>query len=111
MLQAKSLQNKQSISTQSLENVGIEFDLLLLGMMTVFKLELTEKQICQNIRSLLIQLKLPVKKGLASKVRYNLSFLASNGLIVRQEGGYIVSEKGEPLGMRVLIHFRQNFTN
>ncbi|MHA2203828.1 MAG: hypothetical protein ACW991_09075 [Candidatus Hodarchaeales archaeon] len=111
MLQVKSLQNKQTISTHSLENIGIEFDLLLLGMMTAFKLELTEKQICQNVRNLLKELELPITKSLASVVRYNLSFLQSNGLILCEEGGYIVSEKGEPLGMRALKLFRQNFVN
>ncbi|MFX0122743.1 MAG: hypothetical protein ACFFAE_03840 [Candidatus Hodarchaeota archaeon] len=111
MLQAKCLQNKVTISRHSLKNIGIEFNLLLLGMMTVFNLELTEKQIHQNIRNLLKELQLPITKRLASIVRYNLSFLQSNGLIVHQKGGYIVTEKGEPLGRRVLLHFRQSFTN
>ena len=111
MLQVKSLQNKQTISTHSLENIGIEFELLLLGMMTAFRLELTEKQICQNVRNLLKELELPIIKGLASVVRHNLSFLQSNGLILYQDGEYIVSEKGEPLGKRALILFRNNFVN
>ena len=111
MLQVKNLQNNQTNSTQSLKNIGIEFDLLLLGMMTAFRLELTEKQICQNVRNLIKELELPITKGLASVIRHNLSFLQSNGLILYQEGGYIVSEKGEPLGMRALMLFRENFVN
>ncbi|UCG01666.1 MAG: hypothetical protein JSW11_18900 [Candidatus Heimdallarchaeota archaeon] len=111
MLQAKTLQNKHPVNTQFLKNVGIEFDLLLLGMMTVFNLELTEKQICQNIKNLLKALQLPISKGLKTIVKNNLSFLHSNGLIVRQKGKFIVSEKGEPLGMRILTRFRQIFTN
>ncbi|MFX1538523.1 MAG: hypothetical protein ACFFDI_30395 [Promethearchaeota archaeon] len=111
MLEVQYLRDKQTKGSQSLKNVGFEFDTLLLGMMTVFGLELTEKQICQNIKTLFKQLKLPGIKGLTSTLRCNLASLQSNGLIIRQEGGYIISEKGESVGKRVLKHFRQNFTN
>ena len=111
MLQVKDLHNHQIAGKKPCNDGEIEFELLLLAMLTVFDLELTENQIYQNIRSLFIQLKLPVKKSLASKVRLGLSFLIQDNLILRQKGGYTISEKGEPLGIRVLKHFRQTFEN
>lgn len=47
------------IGYQSRKNIGIEFKKSLLGMMTAFRLELMEKQICQNIKTLSRQLRLP----------------------------------------------------
>lgn len=112
MLNVKDLQNQQKISGKPYRKVGIEFDLLLLAMLTVFDLELTENQIYRNFTSLLKQLNLPVKKNLASTVRSSLSFLLSNELILLcKKGSYIISEKGEPLGMRALMRFQQNFKN
>ena len=88
-----------------------EFKALLLGMMTAFELELTENQICQNIKTLFRQLRLQRKKGLKSIVRNNLASLQSDGLIIRQEGRYTISEKGVPLGIRTLKYFRQILIN
>lgn len=111
MLQVKYLMNKKTIGSQSRKNIGIEFKALLLGMMTAFGLELTEKQICQNLKTLFRQLSLPRKKSLESFVRNNLTSLQSDGLIIHQEGGYKISEKGVPLGIRILKHFRQSMIN
>ncbi len=111
MLQVKDLYNHQIIGRKRSDDGEIEFKLLILAMLTVFDLELTENQIYKNIRSLFFQLKLPVNKGLTSKIRLSLSSLIQDNLISRQKGNYTISKKGEPLGIRVLKHFRQNFEN
>ncbi|UCG89669.1 MAG: hypothetical protein JSU57_04120 [Candidatus Heimdallarchaeota archaeon] len=111
MLQVKDLHNHQITGKKSYNNNEIEFELLLLAMLTAFNLELTETQIYKNMRSLFIQLDLPVKKSLTLKVQFSLSILLQDNLILRQKSGYIISEKGEPLGIRVLEHFRQIFKN
>jgi hypothetical protein len=111
MIQTKFLQNRQTNSINPTKFIGIEFDLLLLGMMTAFGLELTEKQILQNIRTLYKQLQLPGVRDLASILRNNLTFLQTNGLIIHQKGRYKISQKGEPLGIRALESFRQYITN
>ena len=111
MIQAKFLQNRQINGINPIEYIGIEFNSLLLGMMTALGLELTEKQILHNIRTLLNQLQIPKVRGLTSLLRYNLTFLQSNGLIIRQKGKYKISQKGEPLGVRALESFRKNITN
>jgi len=111
MLQVKSLMNKKTIGSRSRKNVEIEFKALLLGMMTAFGLELSEKQIRQNIKTLFKQLRLPRRKGLESIIRNNLASLQSDGLIIRQEGRYKISEKGVPLGISTLKFFRQSLIN
>lgn len=111
MSQAKVFQNQQTTVRNSVKKTGIEFDFILLAMMTVFGLELTINQIIRNMRSLLVQLKLPIRKNFVSKIRLSLSFLLSNGLIVRRKSGYIISEEGKPLGLRTLSRFRQNVTS
>ncbi|MFX1515685.1 MAG: hypothetical protein ACFFC6_05205 [Promethearchaeota archaeon] len=111
MLQANNLQNNQIVGTQAQKNIGIEFKVLLLGMMTAFGMQLTEKQIYKNIQTLLKQLNLPRRKGLASIVRNNLIFLQSDGLIIRQKGEYKISEKGVPLGISALNFFRRQLSN
>ncbi|MFW9903693.1 MAG: hypothetical protein ACFFFH_05130 [Candidatus Thorarchaeota archaeon] len=111
MIQTDFLRNRQVSSTHPIKCVGIEFDSLLLGMMTAFGLELTEKELLQNIRTLFNQLKLPKARGLVSILRYNLIFLQSNGLITRQKGRYKISQKGEPLGKSALESFRQCISN
>ena len=108
MSQAKVFQNQQTTVRNPVKKTGIEFDFILLAMMTVFGLELTINQINRNIRRILVQLKLPIRKNFVSKIRLSLSFLLSNGLILRQKSGYIISEKGKLLGLRALSRFRQN---
>ncbi|MHA2244509.1 MAG: hypothetical protein ACXADY_06030 [Candidatus Hodarchaeales archaeon] len=110
MSQTKIFKNQQTTIRNPVKKTGIEFDFTLLAMMTVFGLELTINQINRNMRSLLVQLKLPIRKNFVSKIRLSLSFLLSNGLVIRRKSGYIISEKGKHLGLRTLLHFRQNVT-
>ena len=107
MSQAKLLQNQQTSVRIFDKIVGIEFNMLLLAMMTTFGLELTVGQLTQNMKTLLVQLKLPVRKNLLTAVRHGLSLLLSNELIMRRKNGYIISENGKPLGLRTLSDFRQ----
>lgn len=111
MIRTKFLQNPQTNRINPIESIGIEFDSLLLGMMTAFGLELTEKQLLQNIRTLFKQLQLHRVRDLTSILRYNLTFLQINGLIIRQKSRYKISQKGEPLGIRALESFRRYITN
>lgn len=108
MSQAKTLQNSYSNFQAPDNKIGIEFHLLLLAMLTVFGLELTINQIDRNIRSLLIQLKLPIQKNFTSKLRSNISFLLSNNFILQRNSYYGISEKGKALGLQALSDFRQN---
>ncbi|MFX0207637.1 MAG: hypothetical protein ACFFDT_16740 [Candidatus Hodarchaeota archaeon] len=111
MLKVKDLQDHKITDKKTYNKSEIIFDLLLLAMLTVFDLELTENQIYRNMRRLFIQLNLSVKKNFAFKVRFSLSFLLQENLILLQKSSYIISEKGKPLGTRVLKRFRQTFKN
>ncbi|UCE12872.1 MAG: hypothetical protein JSV04_11850 [Candidatus Heimdallarchaeota archaeon] len=95
-------------SVNILEN---EYELLLLAMLTVFGFELSVNQLAQNIKSLFIELNIPIHKKLISKIRLSIASLLLNDLIIHQKHGYVISEKGKPLGVQALSLFRQNVTD
>lgn len=98
----------EPVLVNNLEN---EIDMLLLAMLCVFTFELTINQLAKNIRNLFIQLDIPIQRRLLSKVRLSIASLLSNDLIIHQKNGYVISDKGKPLGFHTLSLFRQNVTD
>jgi hypothetical protein len=88
---------------------GLEFELLLLAMLTGLNLELTSGQITQNMGGLLTRLKLH-KKNLSSKIRSAIIFLLSNDLIIYNQNGYVPSDRGRILGNDLLVLFKENYS-
>ncbi len=88
---------------------GFEFELLVLALMTALDLELTIGQINKNISRLLTQLSLSRKK-IKPKVRLAISFLLSHNLIVRKHYGYVPSNEGRFLGIKLLTSFQKNLS-
>ena len=111
MSQVKIVVCQLQVGSVSITNSENEFDLLLLAMLSAFSFELTANQLTQNIRSLLIQLDIPIHKRLLSKIRLSISSLLLNDLIIHQKNGYVISDKGKPLGFQALSLFRLNVTD
>ena len=88
------------------ETLTINFDSLLLAILTSFNIEVTETELSLNVRNLLVDLNLAVPDNISKDVQDSLPSLVSNQYLEYEEDKYQISNKGKILGLKALKDFQ-----
>ena len=89
------------------EALIINFDSLLLAILTSFDIEVTEIELMLNVRNLLVELNLSVPDSISKDVQDSLPYLVSNQYLGYDDDKYQLSNKGKALGMKALKNFQE----
>ena len=84
----------------------INFDSLLLAILTSLNIEVTETELLINVHNLFVDLNLAVSDDISKDVRDSLPSLVTNQYLVSNFDKYQLSSKGKALGLKSLRNFQ-----
>ncbi len=96
-----------SSQLQEEETLTINFDSLLLAILTSFNIEVTETELFLNVRNLFVDLNLAVSDNISKDVQDSLPSLVSNQYLKYHNHKYQLSNKGKALGLKALKNFQE----
>ncbi|MCK4848486.1 MAG: hypothetical protein KAT16_05655 [Candidatus Heimdallarchaeota archaeon] len=92
---------------QDEEILTINFDSLLLSILTSFNIEVTENELLLNVRNLFVDLNFEIPDNISKDVQDSLPSLLSNHYLEYRDGKYQLSNKGKALGLKALKNFQE----
>jgi hypothetical protein len=84
----------------------INFDSLLLAILTSLNIEVTETELSLNVHNLFTELNLAASADITKDVKESLPSLVTNHYLVCKYDRYQLSSKGKALGLKSLCNFQ-----
>ncbi|MHA2055273.1 MAG: hypothetical protein ACXAC2_25160 [Candidatus Kariarchaeaceae archaeon] len=91
---------------QNEDILSINFDSLLLAILTSLNIEVTETELLLNVHNLFVDLNLAVSDDITKDVKDSLPSLVTNKYLVCNHDKYQLSNVGKALGLKSLRNFQ-----